>query len=242
MRFIAANCRPTGTGRMSEPSCSPVYIPTMERQVHNLPERPAPHFSISPLNSTISSSSSSWETTTSSGKMGSDKSKRESSIEYYMKECETLQEQFPRAHVSFQQEYKSFGPSPSLTVTSKHNTRFSSPSLPYEITDPPASNTFQSMHGVSRPVSPQRPPHFDALAVNAEMDHKRFSYTSNGYYQKHTSVPARVTGGGFTQGHAGDLRGLQLKATLGSHIGDGGTQGTNFSATTRSSKYIFATF
>ncbi|KAG0568007.1 hypothetical protein KC19_7G179100 [Ceratodon purpureus] len=88
---------------------SSAYVSVMEKQaLQIISETPLlPQFSVSPVSSSISTSSLSWESPASPNNSGGDSSGRDGSLDNYKRKLENLQEQFPRAHGSFRGEPQS---------------------------------------------------------------------------------------------------------------------------------------
>ena len=147
---------------MSSASLLSPYQPTAERQhKHSMvsTERPQlTQYSIYPMSTTLaSSSSSSWDTNSSKASAGCDKSSRpEGGVEYYRKEFEHLQEQFPRAHGSFHEGHPKMwdnNTSQGIMLNPQH----AQYGLPVPTPSSTASTTLQNMRRMSCTATPQRP-------------------------------------------------------------------------------------
>lgn len=142
---------------MSSASLLSPYQPTAERQhKHSMvsTERPQlTQYSIYPMSTTLaSSSSSSWDTNSSKASASCDKSSRpEGGVEYYRKEFEHLQEQFPRAHGTFHEGHLKMwdnNTSQGITLNPQH----AQPTPPSTV-----STTLQNMRRMSCTTTPPRP-------------------------------------------------------------------------------------
>lgn len=141
---------------------SPYHQPTAERQhKHNMASMERPQltqYSIYPTSTTLaSSSSSSWDTSSSKASAGCDKSSRPAGgVEYYRKEFEHLQEQFPRAHGSFHEGHlKVSDNNASQGITL--NPQYAQFGLPLPTVSSTASTALQNMRRMSCTAMPQRP-------------------------------------------------------------------------------------
>lgn len=161
--FVAGYRRSSsGSGTMSSASLLSPYQPTAERQhKHSMvsTERPQlTQYSIYPMSTTLaSSSSSSWDTNSSKASAGCDKSSQpEGGVEYYRKEFEHMQEQFPRAHGSLHEGHLKMwdnNTSQGITLNPQH-AQFV---VPLPTPSSTVSTTLQNMRRMSSTATTQRP-------------------------------------------------------------------------------------